>query len=79
MAEYKEVFQLFDKDEDGVLSFNELRMVMRSMGQLPTGKYFNSTHKDVVPVARLEAFTAIKLPRLDSFRNLTLFRLIDSF
>ena len=26
VAEYKEVFQLFDKDEDGVMSFTELRV-----------------------------------------------------
>ena len=38
VAEYKEVFQLFDKDEDGVLSFTELSIVMRSLGQLPSGK-----------------------------------------
>ena len=35
-SEHKEVFQLFDKDED--LSFIELRVIMRSLGQLPTGK-----------------------------------------
>ena len=37
VAEYKEVFMLFDKDEDGVLSFNELGIVMKSLGQRPTG------------------------------------------
>ena len=37
VSEYKEVFQLFDKDEDGVLSFTELSVVMRSLGQLPSG------------------------------------------
>ena len=39
VAEYKEVFMLFDKDEDGVLSFNELNIVMKSLGQRPKGKY----------------------------------------
>ena len=38
VAEYKEVFMLFDKDEDGVLSFNELNIVMKSLGQRPKGK-----------------------------------------
>ena len=38
MAEYKEVFMLFDKDEDGVLSFPELAVVMKSLGQRPSGK-----------------------------------------
>ena len=28
---------LFDRDEDGVLSFQELQVVMKSMGQRPTG------------------------------------------
>ena len=33
---------LFDRDEDGVLSFQELQLVMKSMGQRPSGqkKYF---------------------------------------
>ena len=39
MAEYKEVFMLFDKDEDGVLSFPELAVVMKSLGQRPSGTY----------------------------------------
>ena len=38
VAEYKEVFMLFDKDEDGVLSFPELSVVMKSLGQRPSGK-----------------------------------------
>ena len=28
---------LFDRDEDGVLSFQELQVVMKSMGQRPSG------------------------------------------
>merc|ERR1711874_222036 len=35
VAELKEVFMLFDRDEDGVLSFQELQLVMKSMGQRP--------------------------------------------
>jgi len=38
IAEYKEVFMLFDKDEDGVLSFSELGVVMKSLGQRPSEK-----------------------------------------
>ena len=37
VAELKEVFMLFDRDEDGVLSFQELQLVMKSMGQRPSG------------------------------------------
>ena len=28
---------LFDRDEDGVLSFQELQVVIKSMGQRPSG------------------------------------------
>ena len=38
MAEYKEVFMLFDKDQDGVLSFAELGTAMKTLGQRPSGK-----------------------------------------
>ena len=39
VAELKEVFMLFDRDEDGVLSFQELQLVMKSMGQRPPGEW----------------------------------------
>ena len=39
VAEYKEVFMLFDKDEDGVLTFPELNVVMKSLGQRPSGAF----------------------------------------
>ena len=44
VAEYKEVFMLFDKDEDGVLSFPELTVVMKSLGQRPSGKYLKQNN-----------------------------------
>ena len=37
VAEYKEVFMLFDKDMDGVLSFAELGIAMKALGQRPSG------------------------------------------
>lgn len=36
VAEFKEVFMLFDKDEDGSITMAELGVVMRSLGQRPT-------------------------------------------
>ncbi|XP_075237394.1 calmodulin-like isoform X2 [Lycorma delicatula] len=36
VAEYKEAFMLFDKDEDGQITMAELGVVMRSLGQRPT-------------------------------------------
>jgi len=38
VAEYKEVFMLFDKDQDGVLSFTELGTAMKTLGQRPSEK-----------------------------------------
>lgn len=38
VAEFKEVFMLFDKDEDGVITFPEVIMVVKSLGQRPSGK-----------------------------------------
>lgn len=35
--EIKEAFLLFDKDEDGRITVAELGVVMRSLGQKPTG------------------------------------------
>ena len=35
-SEFKEAFQLFDKDGDGTISTRELGTVMRSLGQSPT-------------------------------------------
>ena len=43
VQELKEVFMLFDKDEDGVLTFPELNVVMKSLGQRPTGKTQSNT------------------------------------
>lgn len=37
VAEFKEAFMLFDKDEDGTITMAELGVVMRSLGQRPTG------------------------------------------
>ncbi|GBP05309.1 Calmodulin, flagellar [Eumeta japonica] len=36
-VEFKEAFMLFDKDEDGTITMAELGVVMRSLGQRPTG------------------------------------------
>lgn len=37
--EFKEAFMLFDKDQDGRITEAELGVVMRSLGQRPTGKF----------------------------------------
>ena len=38
VAEYKELFMLFDRDQDGVLSFTELGTAMKTLGQRPSGE-----------------------------------------
>jgi len=38
VAEYKELFMLFDRDQDGVLSFTELGTAMKTLGQRPSEK-----------------------------------------
>lgn len=41
-TEFKEAFRLFDKDHDGRITEAELGVVMRSLGQKPTGKFVNN-------------------------------------
>ena len=36
IGEYREAFELFDKNNDGNISTKELGQVMRSLGQNPT-------------------------------------------
>lgn len=43
IIEFKEAFMLFDKDEDGTITMAELGVVMRSLGQRPTGKKIVTT------------------------------------
>ena len=38
VSDYKELFILFDKDENGVLSFTELQTAMKTLGQRISGQ-----------------------------------------
>ena len=40
VADYKEVFMLFDKDQDGLLTFPELGTAVRTLGQRHSGKVY---------------------------------------
>ena len=40
IAEYKEVFDLFDRDQDGLLTVQEFRAIMNSIGHLTTEAEF---------------------------------------
>ena len=52
VAELKEVFMLLDRDEDGVLSFQELQLVMKSMGQRPPGEWCHFESPHIKPLKR---------------------------
>lgn len=50
--EFKEVFMLFDKDEDGSITMAELAVVMRSLGQRPTGEFHHVySKKNVIKIS----------------------------
>lgn len=47
VAEFKEAFMLFDKDEDGMITAAELGVVMRSLGQRPTEQELKNMVREV--------------------------------
>jgi calmodulin len=54
LAEWKEAFQLFDKDGDNKISTNELGTVMRSLGACPT-------QAEVQEMIKVQRWMAIRL------------------
>lgn len=46
-TEYREAFDLFDKDGDGSITTSELGVVMRSLGQEPTVKELENMIKEI--------------------------------
>ena len=69
MAEYKEVFMLFDKDEDGVLSFPELAVVMKSLGQRPSGTYLLILKNPILFGTKLQKEPKFEIVFSDSPQN----------
>lgn len=46
-VEFKEAFMLFDKDHDGRITEAELGVVMRSLGQRPTGTCLKQLNRTI--------------------------------
>ena len=47
VAEFKEVFSLFDRDQDGSITSKELETVMRSLGQNPKEEELNEMINEI--------------------------------
>ena len=45
--EYKDAFEMFDKDKDGAITAKELGIMMRSLGQNPTDEEVKEMIKEV--------------------------------
>ena len=68
VAEFKEVFMLFDKDEDGVLTFPELNVVMKSLGQRPSGESIDEPVYHIPSISSVIMFTMMRSRALSSGR-----------
>ena len=53
IAEYKEIFAMFDKNGDGTISTKELGTVIRATGLNPSGQIFLLCHKKLYLVLDL--------------------------
>ena len=49
IANMKEIFTLFDQDNDGVVEIKHLGMMVRGLGQYPTNAEIRSMEKEVDP------------------------------
>ncbi|XP_063430889.1 neo-calmodulin-like isoform X2 [Mytilus trossulus] len=58
VSDFKEVFELFDKDGDGTITIKELDTVMRSLGQNPT----ENEVKEMVQKADTDGNGTIEFP-----------------
>ena len=47
IAEFKEIFTLFDKDADGVVSLADLKKVLEAMGQNPSDEELKEMIEEV--------------------------------
>ena len=60
--EFKEAFQIFDKDGDGSITTNELGNVMRAFGQNPSEEEINLMIKEVIVDNGAAKFISISNP-----------------
>lgn len=78
-TEYREAFDLFDKDGDGSITTSELGVVMRSLGQEPTVKELENMIKEIdedgiYSISEIYSIIAADLQLCRSTGNLGLFR-----
>lgn len=53
IAQYKEIFAVFDKDGDGSITAKELGTVMRAMGQNPSDQILDEMVRGIVSQSAL--------------------------
>lgn len=53
IAQYKEIFAVFDKDGDGSITAKELGTVMRAMGQNPSDQILDEMVRGIVSQSSL--------------------------
>ena len=67
ISEFKEAFNLFDKNGDGVISCKELGTVMRSMGQNPTEAEIRDMINEVDADGKPVSFYVIEKTKLSEY------------
>ena len=45
--EFKECFNLYDRDSDGLITIDQMKLVMRSLGQCPSQSELNEITKNL--------------------------------
>jgi len=69
LVEFQEAFMLFDKDNDGIISKEDLRKLLRCLGRVPTDENFEDIVADADPELtgeiELKSFLAAMCGRLE--------------
>lgn len=75
-AEYREAFDLFDRNGDGVISIQELKTLLESLGQSPTDvevqHIMQRLDKDQSGDVQFEAFYELMMEKHEQYEKMTL-------